>query len=147
MHKYSDPSLKHLYSLRYFGLWCNKLCSSACGNYLSFFSSPLHLSSSVRLDGDRHTFQVFPEIFEWVQVQALSCWKVHLLPSPRFWMLWTGFSLRRIIRCVLSFFSMCPSVLAAEKQPHSMSLLPAHFTFGMILCRWWSELVSFKYDA
>ncbi len=30
-----------------------------------------------------------------------------------------------------------PSVPAAEEQPHSMRLLPAHFTFGMVLCRWW----------
>ncbi len=28
-----------------------------------------------------------------------------------------------------------PSVPAAEKQPHGMRLLPAHFTFGMLLCR------------
>ncbi len=25
--------------------------------------------------------------------------------------------------------------------------LKAHFTFGMVLCRWWAELVSFKHDA
>ncbi len=31
-----------------------------------------------------------------------------------------------------------PSVPAAEKQPHSMRRLPAHFTFGMVLCRWWA---------
>ncbi len=42
---------------------------------------------------------------------------------------------------------MSPSVPAAEKQPHSMRLLPAHFTFGMVLCSWWAELVSFKHDA
>ncbi len=64
----------------------------------------------------------------------------------RFWMLWTGFSLRLSL-CfgALRFSStlMCPSVPAAEKQPHSMRLLPAHFTFGMVLCRWWAELVSF----
>ncbi len=29
---------------------------------------------------------------------------------------------------------MSPSVPAAEKQPHSMRLLPARFTFGMVLC-------------
>ncbi len=28
-----------------FFVWCNKLCSSAFGNYRLFFSSPLHLSS------------------------------------------------------------------------------------------------------
>ncbi len=37
----------------------------------------------------------------------------------------------------LSFSSTLtsPSVPAAEKQPHSMRLLPAHFTFRMALCR------------
>ncbi len=37
----------------------------------------------------------------------------------------------------LSFSSTLtsPSVPAAEKQPHSMRLLPAHFTFGMVLRR------------
>ncbi len=36
----------------------------------------------------------------------------------------------------LSFSStLSPSVPAAEKQPHSMRLLPAHFTFRMVLCR------------
>ncbi len=81
---------------------------------------------------------------------SLSCWKVNLLPSLRFWMLWTGFSLRLSWYFgALSFSStlMCPSVPAAEQQPHSMRLLPAHFTFGMVLCRRWAELVSFKNDA
>ncbi len=78
-------------------------------------SSP-HLFTSQALSGwmgaDVH-FQVSPEIFDWVQAQAMagplkdihrvafkplllcvSCWKVNLLPSLRFWMLWTGFSLR-----------------------------------------------------
>ncbi len=62
----------------------------------------------------------------------LSCW--NLLPSLRFWMLWTGFSLRLSQYFgALSFSSilMSPAVPAAEKQPHSMRLLPAHFTFGM----------------
>ncbi len=59
----------------------------------------------------------------------------------RFWMLWTGFSLRLSQYFgALSFSStlMSPSVPAAEKQPYSMRLLPAHFTFGMVLCRWWT---------
>ncbi len=65
-------------------------------------------------------------------------------------MLWTGFSLRLSQYFgALSFSSTLtsPSVPAAEKQPHSMRLLPAHFTFGMLLCRRWAELVSFKHDA
>ncbi len=68
----------------------------------------------------------------------------------RFWMLWTGFSLRlSLYFSALSFSStlMSPSVPAAEKQSHSMRLLPAHFTFGMIFCRWWAERLSFKHDA
>ncbi len=68
----------------------------------------------------------------------------------RFWMLWTGFSLRLSQYFgALSFSStlMCPSVLVTEKQHHSMRLLPAHFIFGLVLCRWWAELVSFKHDA
>ncbi len=155
-----------------FFVWCDKLCSSAFGNYLPFLSSPLHLSSSVRLDGGRRTFSGFSRIFDWIQAQALavplkdihrvafkplllclgllSCWKVNLRPSLRFWMLWTRFSLRLsqyFGALSLSSTLTSPSVPTAEKQPHSMRLLPAHFTFEMVLCRWWSELVSFKHDA
>ncbi len=76
-------------------VWCDKLWSSSSfGNYLTF-----------RLDGADAHFQVPPEIFNWVQVQALagslllcaqslSCWKVNFLPGLRFWMLWNGFLLR-----------------------------------------------------
>ncbi len=59
----------------------------------------------------------------------------------RFWMLWTGFSLRLSQYFGALRFSSTltsPSLPAAEKQPHSMRLLPAHFTFGMVLCRWWA---------
>ncbi len=44
----------------------------------------------------------------------------------------------------LSFSSTLtsPSVSATEKQPHSMRRLPAHFTFGMVLCRCHHCLVS-----
>ncbi len=77
-------------------------------------------------------------------------WKVNLLSSLRFCMFWSGFSLRLSQYFgALSFSSTLTSlsVPAAEKQPHSMRLLPGHFTFGMVLCRWWVELVSFKHDA
>ncbi len=53
-------------------LSCDKFCTSAFGHYLPFFSSPLHLSSSVRLDGADAHFQVSPEMFDWVQAQAVS---------------------------------------------------------------------------
>ncbi len=46
-----------------------------------------------------------------------------------------------------SEFLMSPSVPAPEKLLHSTRPLPAHFNFGMVLCRWWAELVSFKHDA
>ncbi len=59
----------------------------------------------------------------------------------RSWMLWTGFSLRPSQYFgALSFSSILTStsVPAAEEQPHSMRLLPAHFTFRMVFCMWWS---------
>ncbi len=52
-------------------------------------------------------------------------------------MLWTGFSLRLSQYFgALSFSStlMSPSVPAAEKIAPQHELLPAHFTFGMVLC-------------
>ncbi len=94
--------------------------------------------------------RTFTELTLAVCLGSLSCWKVNLLPNLRFWMLWTRFSLTLSQYFgALSFSSTLtsPSVPAAEKQLHSMRLLPAHFTFGMVLCRWWAELVSFKHDA
>ncbi len=79
-----------------------------------------------------------------------SCWKINLWPSLRSWALWNRFSLRiSLYFAPFSFPSTLTSlpVPAAEKHPNSMGLLPAHFTFGMLLCRWWAELVSFKHDA
>ncbi len=81
------------------------------------------LSSSFRLDGDRQWTAIFRSLQRcsiefksglWlghsrtftelsrshscvilaVCLGSLSCWKVNLLPSLRFWMLWTRFSLR-----------------------------------------------------
>ncbi len=131
-------------------------------------SSP-HLFSSQALSGwmgaDAH-FQVSPEIFDWVQSQAeagplkdihrvvyktlllcalgpLSCWKVNLLPCLRFWMLWTGFSLRLSLYFgALSFSStlMSPSVPAAEKQPHSMSSTLQVMSRAGFLQTWCLEL-------
>ncbi len=95
----------------------DKLCTSSFGIYLPFFSSPLLLSSSVRLDSGRSTCSGFsrniwldlipgcgwttqghPQSCLYASLAAcfgsLSCWQVNLLSSLRFWMLWTGFSLR-----------------------------------------------------
>jgi len=46
--------LKHIYGLK--SVWCDKLCSSAFGNYLPFFSSPLLLSRSHVGWGQTHIF-------------------------------------------------------------------------------------------
>ncbi len=49
-----------------------------------------------------------------------------------------------VLYILISIFWSFPSALtfysvpAAEKQLHSMRLLLAHFTFGMVLCRWWA---------
>ncbi len=129
-----------------------------------------HLSSSVRLDGADTHFQVSPEIFDWVQVQALAgphkdihsvVYKPLLLcasghcPVGR----WTfcpawgsecsglGFHQGYLYILVHWAFLLLWRVPVAEKQAHSMRLLPAHFTFGMVLCRWWAELVPFKHKC
>ncbi len=50
----------------------------------------------------------------------------------------TRFSLRQTQYFgALSFSSTLTStsVPAVEKQPHRIRLLPAHFTFGMVICR------------
>ncbi len=39
---------------------------------------------------------------------------------------------------ILMHWAFLPSVPATVKQPLSMRLLPAHFTFGMVLCMWWA---------
>ncbi len=70
-----------------------------------------------------------------------------LSAHQRLWMLWTGFSLRLSQYFgALSFSSilMSPSVPAAEKQPYSMRLLPAHFTFGTVLCRWLNMMLRIE---
>ncbi len=95
-----------------------------CAIFTSLFTSQA-LSSWI--GADTH-FPVSPEIFDWVQAQtlagplkdvqrvvcfgSLSCWKVNLLPSLRFWMLWTGFSLRQY----QYFGALSFSVPAAENS-------------------------------
>ncbi len=59
----------------------------------------------------------------------------------------TGFHWGYLCTLLHSAFPQPWPVSAVEKHPHSMRLLPAHFTFGMVLCRWWAELLSFKHDT
>ncbi len=135
-----------------------QLCSSAFG-ILLLASSPLKLG---QLGWGRCTFSGFsrnvliglkPRLwlghsrtFTKLSISHSYCvlWVIVLLegePSARlrFWMLWTGFSLRlsQYFGALSSSYTpTSPSVPAVVKQPHSMRLLPAHFTFGMVLCRW-----------
>ncbi len=117
--------------------------------------SSRHLFTSQALSGWMGQMHIFRFLQKYLIEFKLRLWLGHsrtftefivLLegePSDRlrFWMLWTGFSLRLSLYFGALRFSstlMCPSVPAAEKQPHSMRLLPAHFTIGMILCMWWA---------
>ncbi len=63
-----------------------------------------------------------------------SCWKVNFLPSLRFRII--IINAISIFWCTeLFFYSDETPVPATEKLPHSMRLFPAHFTFGIVLCR------------
>ncbi len=111
-------------------------------HYLLFFSSPLHVSFSVRLDGTGAHFQVSPEIFDWVQAQALAgtlkdihrvvyktlllcVWFIVLLEgesSAQSEVLnalgWVFMKAISIVWCIELFFTLTsPSVPATEKQP------------------------------
>ncbi len=73
---------------------------------------------------------------------SLSCWKVNLLPSLRLWMLWTGFSLKlskNVVHWAFLLLWRVPQSLPLKNSPTAWGCYPAHFTFGMILCRWWAE--------
>ncbi len=129
MHKYSLLSWSTITALSLF--WYD--AKSFALQHLAIICH----SSQKRLDEADAHFQVSPEIFDWVQAQAvtgplkdihrvvclgsLSCWKVNLLSSLtlRCWMLWTGFSLRLSLYFgALSFSStlMSLSVPAAENS-------------------------------
>ncbi len=131
------------------------------------YSSP-HLFTSQALSGwmgsDAH-FQVSPEIFDWVQAQAVArtftalcishsfcVFKVIVLlegePSAQSEVLnaldWVF--IISIFWCIELVFYSDESLSPCHwKTAHSMKLIPAHFTFGMVLCRWWAELLSFKH--
>ncbi len=63
-----------------------------------------------------------------------SCWKVNFLPSLRFRII--IINAISIFWCTeLFFYPDETPVPVTEKQPHSMRLFPAHFTFGIVLCR------------
>ena len=133
--------------------------------FLPFFSEDLLKLSQVGWGASLHSyFQVSQEMFDLVQVRALagplkdiqkpvpkplqhclgcvlrvlgslSCWKVNLRSSLRFWSLWSRFSSRISLYFAPFIF---PSILtslsvpAAEKHPHSMMLPPPCFTVGMV---------------
>ncbi len=125
--KYSDPLLSILVEAPF---WFNTAMSLFGKDATSFshldlgilcHSSLQILSSSVRLDGKRW----WTAIFRSLCLGSLSCWKVNLRPSLRYWALWRRFSSRiSLYLAAFIFPSIATSrpVPAAEKHPHSMML-------------------------
>ncbi len=129
----NEISTLHKYSLiKYFSeaplqsqvffVWWDKLFWSAFGNYLLFFSSSPLKVFQVRW-GQTHIFRFIQKYLIGFKLRlwlghsrtstelsvSHSCcvlWKVNLLPSLRFWMVWTGFLLRLllIVWCIELFF-------------------------------------------
>ncbi len=61
---------------------------------------------------------------------------------------WVFIKATSIFWCIELFFYSDESLSPCRwKTATSMRLLPAHLTFGLVFCRWWAELVSFKHDA
>ncbi len=127
-----------------FFVWYVKLCSSAFANYLLFFSSPLHLSGSVRLDeGQTHIFRFLQKHLIGFKLRlwlghsrtfielsiSHSCWVLWVIvlleskPSThlRFLMLWTGFSLRLylyiLVHWAFLLFWWVPQSLLLKNSP------------------------------
>ena len=141
------------YSLESSWVWHYKLGTPVFGEFLPFFSAdPLKLRQ-VGWGALLYTyFQVSPEMFDLVQVQALAGPLKdieRLVQKP----------LLRGLGCVLRVVvllegeplaqSEVPSALeqvfikdlsvpATEKHPHSIMLPPPCFTVWMVLARWWA---------
>ncbi len=61
---------------------------------------------------------------------------------------WVFIKAISIFWCIELFFYSDESLSPCRwKTAPQLKLQPAHFTFGMVLCRWWAELVSFKHDV
>ncbi len=125
-----------------------------------------HLSSSFRLDGGERTFSGFSRHI-WLGSSPGCGWatqrhsqrcishsccvlRVTVLLEGKHsaqsevlntldWVFIKGIS---IFWCIELFFYSDESLgLCCWKTAPQYELLPAHFTFGMVLCMWWAELV------
>ena len=146
------------YSLDFSWVWRYKIGTIVFGEFIPFFSADPCKLCQVGWGALLHSyFQVSPEMLDWVQVRALagpsrtfrdlsrshscvilavclgllSCWKVNLRPSLRFWALWNRFS-SRISSFIFPSILTCLPVAAAEKHPHSMMLPTSCFTVEML---------------
>ncbi len=148
------------YSLKSFWVWCNKLWSSSFGNYLPFFSSPLHLSSTFS-GFSRNIWLGSSSGCGWATQEhsqsclSYSCCVLRVIvllegkPSAQSEVLnaldWVFIQASSIFWCIELFFYSDVSLSPCRwKTAPQHEVLPAHFTFGMVLCRWWAELVSFR---
>ena len=149
------------YSLESSWVWRYKLGTPVFGEFLPFFSAdPLKLCQVGWGMSLCSYFQVFPEVFDWVQVRALagplkgiqrlvpkpllrclgcvrglgrslSGWKVNLLPSLGSWALWSRISSRISLYFAPFIFASILTSLQSQ-HPRSMMLPPPCFTVGMV---------------
>ncbi len=82
------------------------------------------LRVTVLLEGEPSAQSEVLNALDWVFIKAISI----------FW-------------CIELFFYSDESLSPCRWKQHHSLRPRAHFTFGMVLCRWWAELVPFKHDA
>ncbi len=132
-----------------------------------------YLSSSVRLDGGRRTFSGFSYVIGFKLRLCLSHWRTFTelsishsccvfrsispledKPSAQSEVLnaldWVSIKAISIFWCVrwaFLLFWWVPQSLPLKNIPTALDCYQHNFTFGMVLGRWWAELVPFKHDA
>ncbi len=122
-----------------------KLCQVGCGQTLIFrFLQKYYIGFKLRLClGHSRTFTEL-----WIRHSCCvfrSIGRQTFCPSEVLNALDLGFHQGYLYILVHWAFLLLWRVL--QSLPHSMRLLPADFTFGMVLCRWWAELHSIQQDA
>ncbi len=132
--------LKHLYSLKSFWVWCDKLCTSAFGNYLLFFSSSLQLSSCQVGWGQMHIFRFLQKYLQKLHASVnLLCSRIFFWTLPQmcgltqscnpFFYLRAWFLLWYTISAVRPFIKTCVSV---QIMPIQLDLPQVNFTWSVV---------------